>query len=121
MENTSQAGILRIFVSSTDRIEQQPLFEYIVFLAKKEGLAGATVLKGILGFGASSVIHSYKFWEVSDKVPTVIELIDEMEKIRTFYNKIRPKLEEMKYGCLVTLDQTNVVLYKSGPQRFFDV
>lgn len=121
MENKSQVGILRIFVSSTDRIEQKPLYEYLVLLAKKEGLAGATVLKGILGFGASSVIHSYKFWEVSDKVPAVIELIDDQEKIRIFYKKIRPRLEEMKYGCLVTLEETSVLLYKSGQKKMFDV
>src|ERR1035437_10365845 len=113
MENNTQAGILRIFISSTDRIGQTPLSEYIVLQAKKEGLAGATVLKGILGYGASSVIHSYKFWEVSEKLPVVIELIDEESKVLNFYEKIRPQLESMKYGCLATLEKVNVLLYKT--------
>jgi len=121
MENNTQAGILRIFISSTDRINQTPLSEFIVFQAKKEGIAGATVLKGMLGYGASSVIHSYKFWEVSDKVPTVIELIDNEDKILSFYEKIRPQLETMKYGCLATFGKTTVLLYKSGKKKMFDV
>lgn len=121
MKNSSQIGILRIFISSSDRINQTPLYEFIVFQAKKEELAGATVLKGMLGYGASSVIHSYKFWEVSDKVPMVVELIDDIEKIRTFYKNISGILETMKYGCLVTLEETNVLLYKPGQKRMFDV
>ncbi|MEI6138298.1 MAG: DUF190 domain-containing protein [Mariniphaga sp.] len=121
MENNSQAGILRIYISSTDQFRQTPLYEYIVLLAKKEKIAGATVLKGLLGYGASSVIHSYKFWEVSDKVPTVIELIDDENKLFSFYEKIRPQLESMNYGCLATFDKTTVLLYKSGEKRIFDV
>lgn len=119
MENNTQVGILRIFISSTDRIGQTPLSEFVVLQAKKEGLAGATVLKGILGYGASSVIHSYKFWEVSEKLPIVIELIDEESKVLNFYEKIRPQLESMKYGCLATLDKVNVLLYKTGKKRMF--
>lgn len=121
MKNNTQVGILRIFISSTDRINQTPLSEFIVFQAKKEGIAGATVLKGMLGYGASSVIHSYKFWEVSDKVPTVIEIIDDEDKLLSFYEKIRPQLETMKYGCLATFEKTTVLLYKSGQKKMFDV
>lgn len=121
MENIKDAFVLRIFIGSTDQINQKPLYEYIVFQAKKKGIAGATVVKGIMGFGASSVIHSYKFWEVSDKVPLVVELVDEQEKIRAFYETIRPQLEEMKYGCLVTMEKVDVLLYKSGQKKMFDV
>jgi len=120
MDNTSQVSTLRIFISSTDQINQTPLYEFIVFKAKKEGIAGATVLKGILGYGASSVIHSYKFWEVTDKLPIVVELIDEIGKITAFYKKIHTELEKMKYGCLVTIEETNVLLYKTGKKRMFD-
>lgn len=120
MKNNSQAGVLRIFIGSTDQINQKPLYEYIVFQAKKKGIAGATVIKGIMGYGASSVIHSYKFWEVSDKVPLLIELVDEEEQLRDFYEFIRPQLESMKYGCLVRMDKTDVLLYKSGNKRLFD-
>ena len=119
MENNTEACVLKIFIGSTDQINQAPLFEYIVFQAKKEGIAGATVTKGIMGFGASSVIHSYKFWEVSDKVPLVVELVDEEDKIRSFYETIRLQLEAMRYGCLVTMEKTNVLLYKSGEKHRF--
>jgi len=119
MENNTKASVLRIFIGSTDQINQTPLYEYLVFQAKKRGIAGATVVKGMMGFGASSVIHSYKFWEVSDKVPLVVELVDEEDKIRLFYENIRPQLESMKYGCLVTIEKVNVLLYKSGEKRMF--
>jgi PII-like signaling protein len=117
MENNSEAWVLKIFIGSTDQINQTPLYEYIVFQAKKKGIAGSTVVKGIMGFGASSIIHSYKFWEVSDKVPLVVELVDEEEIIRSFYEIIRPQLEAMKYGCLVTISKAEVVLYRSGSKR----
>jgi uncharacterized protein len=121
MDQNTEAWVLKIFIGSTDQINQQPLYEYLVFQAKKKGIAGATVVKGIMGFGASSVIHSYKFWEVSDKVPLVVELIDEEHKIRAFYDFVSLQLEAMKYGCLVTLDKTTVLLYKSGEKKMFDV
>ena len=114
MKTNTSTALLRIFVSSTDHLKQDLLCESIVFAAKKEGIAGATVLKGILGYGASSVIHSYKFWEITDKLPVVIEFIDEEAKIRNFYEAIRPQLEAMRYGCLVTIENIEVLLYKSG-------
>ncbi|HET6559089.1 MAG TPA: DUF190 domain-containing protein [Prolixibacteraceae bacterium] len=119
MENNAEVFALRIFIGSTDQFNQVPVYETIVLQAKKNGIAGATVTKGIMGFGASSVIHSSKFWEVSDKVPLVVELIDEEEKLRSFYETIRPQLESMKYGCLVTLEKVNVLLYKAGEKRMF--
>ena len=117
MDNKTTNASLRIFVSSTDRLKQGLLSESIVFEAKKEGISGATILKGILGYGASSVIHSYKFWEVADKVPVVIEIIDEEVKIRKFYEIIRPQLESMRYGCLVTIEKIEVLLFKSGKSK----
>lgn len=117
MKTNTPTALLRIFVSSTDHLKQDLLCESIVFTAKKEELAGATVLKGILGYGASSVIHSYKFWEITDKLPVVIEIIDEEAKIRNFYETIRPQLETMRYGCLVTIENIEVLLFKSGKSK----
>lgn len=118
MKNNSEVNVLKIYVGSTDQINQQPLYEYLVFQAKKKGIAGATVVKGIMGFGASSVIHSYKFWEVSEKVPLVIEFVDSEENLRTFFDEIRSQLEEMKYGCLVTMGKAEALLYKSGKNKY---
>lgn len=120
MKNNSKAVQLRIYMSSTDKIRESLLYEKIVLMAKKHGLAGATVLKGILGYGASSLIHSYKYWEIVEKVPVVIEIIDEEEKIDSFYEIIRSYLEEMRYGCLVTRTDVDVILYKVGQKKLFD-
>lgn len=115
-----QAAILRIYISSTDKNGQTPLSEFLVFEAKREGIAGATVIQGVLGYGASSVIHSYKFWEVSEKLPIVVELVDDEENINAFYAKILPHLQEMKYGCLVTRSQIDILLNKPGKKRLLD-
>jgi len=89
----------------------------LFFKAKEYGLAGATVFKGILGFGASSVIYSYRFWEVSEKLPVVVEIIDHEDKILSFYELIRPVLETIRYGCLVTTEKTDILMYKSGKKQ----
>ena len=117
MENNSDALLLRIFISSTDMINHEIVYETIVFKAKQKGLAGATVFKGILGYGASSVIHSYKFWEVSEKLPVVIEIMDDERKIKDFYEEIKPLLESMRYGCIVTTKKINVLYYKPGEKK----
>ncbi len=114
MESNSTALILRIFISSTDKHKDGLLSEHIVFKAKEFGLAGSTVLKGILGYGASSVIHSYKFWEVSEKLPAIIEIIDDERNILSFYETIKPTLASMRYGCLVATEKTNILMYKTG-------
>ena len=105
---------LRIYVSSTDKLEHSLVSEFIVNRAHKYGMAGATVVKGIIGFGASSIIHSYKYWEISDKVPVIIEIIDEEQKVRNFYDTIAEHLKTMRYGCMATLEPVEILLYKSG-------
>ena len=117
MNSNSEAILLRIYISSTDKLKHSLISELIVYQAKRYGLAGATVSKGIMGFGASSVIHSYKFWETSDKVPVVVEIVDEEVKILSFYETIKPYLENVRYGCLVTTEKINVLLYKTGDKK----
>lgn len=117
MENLSKALRLRIYISSTDKLKHSLLFETIVYQAKRYGLAGATVYKGIMGYGASSVIHSYKFWEITEKLPVTVELVDEENKIRRFYDRVKPFLEDMRYGCMVTVEPIEVWLYKEGTKR----
>lgn len=114
MENNTSALVLRIYLSSTDKYKDGLLYEHIVFKAKDNGLAGATVLKGILGYGASSVIHSSKFWEISEKLPVVIEIIDAEKKVLDFFGIIKPMLESVRYGCLAVAEKTDIILYKSG-------
>jgi len=117
MKNHSRSNILRIYLSSTDKDRNEIMYESIVFKAKESGLTGATVIKGIFGYGASSVIHSYKFWEISEKLPIVVEIIDTEEKIMSFFETIRPQLESMRYGCLAVTERVNVLLDKPGKKK----
>lgn len=109
-----QTKILRIYVSNTDRIKHTSVYESIAFAAKRYGLAGATVYKGIMGYGASSKLHSDKFWELTEKIPIIIEIIDDEEKINSFIEKILPLIQQLPKGCLVTCQNTEIVMIKKG-------
>lgn len=113
MEKKSNS-VLKVFASSTDRLGSQLLYEAIVYSARKAGISGATVYRGMMGYGLSSHIHSSKFWELTEKLPVVIELIDTDEKIRLFYDLIAPELELLPKGCLVTIAPVEVILHKPG-------
>ncbi|MFW5644789.1 MAG: DUF190 domain-containing protein [Bacteroidota bacterium] len=106
--------VLKIYASSTDKIGQKLLYEYIVELAKDKGISGVTVYRGIMGYGLSSSISSSKFWELTEKLPIVIELIDSTKKIKAFYAYIQKDLEEIPKGCLVTMEKISVELRKKG-------
>lgn len=114
MNTSDNVKILRVYTSSTDKLKHSPMYEMIVFAARRKGMAGATVHKGIMGYGSSSVVHSAKFWETNDKLPVVVEIIDESSKIDAFFEVIRPYLESVRYGCLVTIEDAHVMLYKAG-------
>ena len=114
MEAHDKAKRLRIYISSTDKFEHTPLYEVIVYSARSYGLTGATVFKGIMGYGASSEIYSNKLWEISEKVPLVIEIIDESHKIESFIEHINPYFEKAGKGHIITLDDTNVLVHKTG-------
>lgn len=104
--------LLRIFVDSTDKFRYTPLYEVVVHRAKKFGLAGATVIEGFQGFGAGSVLHDHNFWEIEDKEPVTIEIIDEEEKIMSFYESLCPFLEKLPFGCFITSEKTDVLFYR---------
>ncbi len=119
MEIKGEAKLLRIFISNTDKLKNSLLSEAIVFAARRYGLAGATVLKGTMGYGSSSVIHSVKFWEITEKLPVIIEIVDEAEKIEKFTDKILPWFENLRYGCMITVEKANIVLHKKGEKKGF--
>ncbi len=106
--------VLKIYASSTDKIGQKLLYEHIVEIAKDKGISGVTVYRGIMGYGLSSSISSSKFWELTEKLPVVIELIDSAKNIKTFYRNIEQDLQEMPKGCLVTMEEVSVKLRKKG-------
>lgn len=112
-----KAKRVRIYISSTDKLEHKPLYEVIVYSARNFGIAGATVLKGIMGFGASSEIFSDKLWEISEKIPLVVEVIDEPNKIEAFIESIIPLFESIGKGHLITVDETMIILHRPGIKK----
>jgi uncharacterized protein len=113
MNIKGEAKVLRIYLSNTDKFRQSPLYEIIVFAAKRYGMAGATVLKGIMGFGQGSNIHSAKFWDISEKLPLVIEILDEPAKIELFIEKIQPWFEKLRHSYLITVEKANIVSHNT--------
>lgn len=112
-----EATLLRIFIGELDKVNNRPLYEVIVQAAKKYGLAGATVLRGIMSYGAGSIIHSAKIISLSDDLPIVIEIVDEEVKIQEFIEIIEPYFPDSKYGGMVTTEKVNVIYYKPGKNK----
>lgn len=107
MQIPREALLLRIFIGENDRFEGHSLFEAIVLRARELHMAGATVLRGPLGFGRSARLHTTKILRLSEDLPMVVELVDSEEKIRTFVETIRPMLG----SGLVTLERVEVLQY----------
>ena len=112
--NKSEHSILKIHASTTDRIGSMLLYQHIVELAREKGITGATVYRGIMGYGSSSKISSSKFWELTEKLPVVIELVDQTERLEAFYEEIKEDLLSMPKGCLVAMEPVNILLQKKG-------
>jgi len=111
MKITGQAVLLRVFVGESDKLGHQPLYEAIVKQARDADLAGATVLKGVLGFGATARIRTQKILDLSSDLPMVIEIVDEEEKISAFQNNLSEFFEQAGCGGLVTLEKIRVIHY----------
>jgi len=110
MQIPHDAVLLRIFIGESDRWRHQALYEAIVMKAREMHLAGATVVRGQMGFGKASRVHTAKIIRLSQDLPLIIEIVDSEEKINSFL----PVLDEMIGGGLVTLEKVKVVHYRSG-------
>jgi PII-like signaling protein len=110
MQIPHDAVLLRIFIGESDRYDHRPLYEAIVLKARELHLAGATVLRGPMGFGKSSRLHTTKILRLSVDLPLVIEIVDSEAKIQAFL----PELNRMIGGGLVTLENVRVIEYRSG-------
>lgn len=110
MKIPADGQLLRIFIGEADKWRGKPLHEEIVYLAKKEKLAGATVVKGFMGFGCKSHMHTAKLLRLSEDLPIIIEIVDSEEKIRGFL----PLLDTMVREGLITLEKVNVVIYRAN-------
>ncbi len=107
--SAGEKTLMRIFISEADRHKGKPLYEVLVEMFRKQGFAGATVLKGVAGFGANSVIHTDKLLCLSTELPLVIEVIDNEEKIQ----QIIPQFDELMQGGMITLEKARVIRYRS--------
>jgi len=110
-ENTS---LLKIYISETDKLGASPLYEEIVKEARELGLAGATVHRGILSFGASHSIHTMKIFALSGNLPIVIEIVDDDFAVRDFVGRVHEMIAKSKKGALVTIQPIEVLEYKPG-------
>ncbi|HXI10176.1 MAG TPA: DUF190 domain-containing protein, partial [Thermodesulfobacteriota bacterium] len=108
MKLPSEAEILRIFIGESDKYNGRPLYEAIVEEARKSGMAGATVTRGVLGFGAHSRIHTAKILRLSEDLPLIVEIIDKPERIEAFL----PGLDKMVEEGLITVEKVRVVAYR---------
>jgi Uncharacterized conserved protein len=113
MHLPEDAVLLRIFIGESDRYKRRPLYEAIVLRARELELAGATVLRGPMGFGKSSHLHTAKILRLSMDLPIVIEIVDSEEKVNAFL----PVLDEMMGGGLVTLEKAKVIRYQDQRKR----
>ena len=104
--------MLRIFLGEIDKVGHQLLYEAILLAAKEKGLAGATVLKGIMSFGASSHIHVARLIELSEDLPIVIEIVDSDEKIGSFLPVVNDLFEKCGRGGLITVEKVDVLYYR---------
>ncbi len=110
----AEGQLLRIFIGEDDKYEGQPLYEWIVKKAREQGLAGATVLRGLEGFGAHSRMHTAKILRLSSDLPIVIEIVDRPERIDAFLPLIDHAIEE----GLATLEKVQIRFYRSGKKNF---
>lgn len=111
MKLAGEGKLLRIFLGESDTLEGKSLFELLVIRAKEHGLAGATVLRGIEGFGAASRIHTAKILRLSEDLPIVVEIVDSEEKITSFMPIVDEVFERSGTGGMITLERAEIIRY----------
>lgn len=114
VELTGEAKLLRIFLGEDDRVGHSALHEVIVKEARAAGLAGATVWKGILGFGATSRVRTASILDLSSDLPVIVEIVDQEQKIDTFLPKLHALFERADSGGLVTIEKVQILRYLHG-------
>ena len=115
MQIPRAALLLRIFMGENDRFDHRPLYEAIVLRARELHLAGATVLRGPMGFGHSSRLHTAKILRLSEDLPILVEIVDSEDKIRALLPELDIMLEASGSGGLVTLEKAEIIKYSPGP------
>jgi PII-like signaling protein len=112
MQLPQEGTLLRVFIGEADKHEGKPLYEWIVLKAREQGLAGATVLRGMMGYGAKTrQIHTFRFDTLSEDLPIIVEIVDTSEKLDAFLELIEPHI----MAGLVTLEKAQVKIYRFEP------
>ena len=109
----AEGYLLRIFIGESDKRHGKPLYEWLVLKAREQGLAGATVLRGMMGFGAHSRLHTFKIERLSLDLPIIVEVVDTREKLEAFLSLIDNEIEE----GLATLERAQIHFYRSGKPK----
>ncbi|MEN8121814.1 MAG: DUF190 domain-containing protein [Bacteroidota bacterium] len=118
MELSGQAKRLAIYTGEMEKYNHRPLYEAIVYAAKKAGLAGATVIRGIMSYGANSKVHTAKIFALSADLPIIIEIVDTAEKLKKFAVVIKKMFAKSNSAGLITLEDVNIVLYQANKKKF---
>lgn len=105
--------LMRIFIGENDRFGHRPLYEALIEMMRKEGLAGATVIRAICGFGAHSIYHTQKLLDLSSDLPLIVEVVDSQQKI----DAIMPQVDAMMGGGMITLEKATVIRYSHDPNK----
>ena len=113
MKLEGEGTLLRIFIGELDKWHHQPLYEAIVLRARERGMAGATVLRGPMGFGAKSRLHTAKILRLSDDLPVIIEIVDKEENIQAFL----PELDQMVADGMMTTEKVHIITYRAGQPK----
>jgi uncharacterized protein len=108
-----EGSLLRIFIGEADRYHGKPLYEWLVLAAREHGLAGATVLRGLMGYGAHSRLHTFKIERLSEDLPIIVEMVDTREKLEAFLAIVDPAITE----GLATLEKAYVHFYRAGEPK----
>lgn len=115
MKLEGNGRLLRVFIGETDKVDHKPLYEVIVLKAREMGMAGATVLRGVQGYGADSrVIHTAKILRLSEDLPIIVEMVDTEDKIKEFITVVGGLLERAGCGGMITDELAHIVHYKTG-------
>lgn len=110
MQLPQEGSLLRVFIGESDKHERKPLYEWIVLQAREQGLAGATVLRGMMGYGANTrQIHTFRFDTLSEDLPIIVEIVDTQEKLDKFLEWIEPHIK----AGLVTMEKAQIRFYKA--------
>ncbi len=110
---TGEAVLLRIFLGESDKFKGRLLYETLVEAARSKGLAGATVLRGVMGYGINTTIHTFKLFALSEDMPVVIEIVDTADKISEFMPVLNEIIDQANTGIMITTEKVQVVKYSS--------